>query len=264
MENQQLYYIHDNYSRPFKVIVNSKANILSVYKLVIENSDSEHSEQSDHTYEYHPSYVFEFIDIFIGKSPLIAMTEYSGGYGDNFTGNSILLKTKENYIYIGNEIYAFVPGNDIIEYVSPVGNNDVPYPYAIDNNGNIYLMAEDVILINTDQMQQKIKEYDNPYDYYYEYKLITPNLGYGEYDIPKSGGFKNIKEFYIGNEQYTLTYSNDFSRLEDEDEMYVVYFDSKDKVLLTKDDFIELMTSYGKYMGFDKIDKKAFNDLHFN
>ena len=65
------------------------------------------------------------------------MTEYSGGYGDEFDGNSILVHISENkYVYIGSSIYSFESQAKIIRYISPVGNSDVPYPYAIDEKEN--------------------------------------------------------------------------------------------------------------------------------
>jgi hypothetical protein len=52
----------------------------------------------------------------------------------------------------------------IIKYVSPVGNNDVPYPYGIDKNNNFYLLTADVIL----QDFKFTKEFDDPYTWYYD------------------------------------------------------------------------------------------------
>ena len=79
------------------------------------------------------------IKSFVGKSPINNMTKYSGGHGKKFDGNTILLqKNKNTYFLIYASIEEFKVFNDeIIKFVSPVGNNDVPYPYAIGKN-NIY------------------------------------------------------------------------------------------------------------------------------
>ena len=37
--------------------------------------------------------------------------------------------------------------HEIVEYLSDLGNNDVPYPYAIDDKGN-YILMNDKIIIN--------------------------------------------------------------------------------------------------------------------
>jgi hypothetical protein len=85
----------------------------------------------------------KFVKIFIGKSPKIPMTEFSGGYGSAFDGNTILIQlTIYKYIYIGNpEIYTFTtPNKDIIKtYKSPVGNNGVSYPFAFGEKYLYYM-----------------------------------------------------------------------------------------------------------------------------
>ena len=125
------YFIHDNGGRPFKVHINKNIN---VYKYL---------DMDD--YSKKPVlFIKDFINFFIGKSPLNSITEFSGGFGKDFDGNTILVHTKEDeYIYIGESIFKFYSFSPIIDYVSPVGNNDVPYPYAIDKEGNYYKMTYD-------------------------------------------------------------------------------------------------------------------------
>ena len=73
------------------------------------------------------------------------MTEFSGGYGDKWKGNSILLRieneNKFKYVHIGTDIFEFLTDEKIIKYVSSVGNNCVPYPYAESENW-CYCMLE--------------------------------------------------------------------------------------------------------------------------
>jgi len=104
--------------------------------------------------------VLSFIpkQIFVGHSPLIRVTEFSGGHGPDFLGNSILLylgsigsagSKKYKYVFIGHVISIFETDEPIINYVSPVGNSDVPYPYAETEN-KIYLMIENVFVFKED------------------------------------------------------------------------------------------------------------------
>lgn len=75
------------------------------------------------------------LEVFIGQSHKNEMTTFSGGYGDKWDGNSILLRIdKLKYVHIGVEVYEFDTSEEIIEYVSSVGNNCVPYPYAESMN----------------------------------------------------------------------------------------------------------------------------------
>lgn len=80
--------------------------------------------------------VFTIINIWIGEDPAKKYNK----------GNSLLLQIKQNeYIWIGWKIVKFkLNQNEKIEdYVSPIGNSDVPYPYIVTNK-NVYLMLEDV------------------------------------------------------------------------------------------------------------------------
>lgn len=104
-------------------------------------------------------------------------------HGPEFDGNSILIKldnTQKNmygenvnkYVFVGWKIYEFtVYGGSIVKYVSEVGNSDVPYAYAVNSRGEIYLMTDEVVLRNVPE------EFKNdPYRYYYDYihNIIYP------------------------------------------------------------------------------------------
>jgi hypothetical protein len=124
------YYVHNNYERPYKVIISS--NNVKIF-----------CKRNDITYDYEdkPILTYKCKEIFIGKSPKCPMTEFSGGYGSKFDGNTILLHIKNNeYIHIYDIIISFTANSKIIRYVSPVGNSDSPYPYAVDEHNNYYFL----------------------------------------------------------------------------------------------------------------------------
>jgi len=54
-------------------------------------------------------------------------------------------------------------------YVSEVGNNDVPYPYAVDQVGNYYLMIENTVLLSG-----RFAHLDNqePYIAFYDHQSV--------------------------------------------------------------------------------------------
>lgn len=75
--------------------------------------------------------------VFIGLSPLNEMTQFSGGHGPDFNGNSFLLliastpaSSYYQYAHIGTDLFTFTTTEPIHRYVSSVGNNCVPYPFA--------------------------------------------------------------------------------------------------------------------------------------
>lgn len=112
--------------------------------------------------------ITDFLDVFIGYSPKIQMTNFSGGFGPEFDGNSILVKlTQSKYILIGSSIKEFETQTEITDFFSPVGNNLVCYSWAEDDIGNCYLLAEDVFATKRENMFD-IENGENPYtDFYY-------------------------------------------------------------------------------------------------
>ena len=245
MLTKKTYYTHDNGGRPFKVIIDD--NKVFVYKREGYNLENYSVLYSEKSIKYLKKNFFECKKIFIGKSPLNEMTKFSGGYGKDFNGNSILLELENNkYIFIGSIIYSFESHSKIVIFKSPVGNSDVPYPYAIDNAGRYYLMIEDVVI---DKFTNK-KEYDNdPYNYYYEKKSIANIL--------------NIKNFYIGNKIFNLTYTPDASKNykwisswdDFKDGMRVEYFNGTNEIL-TKQKYNKIMKKVGNILGFSLLKKR--------
>jgi len=102
--------------------------------------------------------------IFIGKDR---------SQGEYFDGNSILLHWHDlEYIFICEYVFTFTAKSPIIRFESPVGNSNVPYPYAIDIQGNVYLPVEDLILLKCDEMDnytEMIRNGVKEEDYYIYY-----------------------------------------------------------------------------------------------
>ena len=120
------YYIHDNGGRPFKVIANKQG--ISIYGVCINKEEDS------------PEYpkLIKHITNFLG---------YWSGFdssSEEMHGNSLLIQlTKTKYIHIGMIIYSFETDSEILDFISPVGNNDVPYPIALDKD-NVYFMMDHV------------------------------------------------------------------------------------------------------------------------
>jgi hypothetical protein len=240
------YFIHSNYSRPYKVIIQNNSHI-TVYKL----SDEAGLNYGCLVLSANPQ------KIFIGKSFLCNMTEFSGGYGDDFDGNSILLQLSEtSYIYVGEKVIMFNTLSPIVSYVSPVGNNDVPYPYAIDAESNYYLIIENVMISPTIQLANFLTNGETPYDFYYAASKITVDLGTGS--KPLFENIFDIKKFYIGKESYSLIYvfnpAEYYDRLVSSlgNHLYVRN-SANNKYEFTKQLYIELMEDFGKNIGVTKL-----------
>ncbi len=242
--NYVYYLIHDNMTRPFCVFIDEKHNEVHIYKNKKEDDDLKN--YSEFIITYKP------LNIFIGKSPLIPMTLFSQGHGPNFDGNSILLEMDKNkYIFIGSCIYSFTTKHKIISFISPVGNNDVPYPYAIDNKNNFYFLLEsDRAILKIDDKTK----YDEPYQYLY---FIEKNIN----------KIENINWLYMGDEQYNITtnanpeadYDDIIKRLSKQGPMYIQYKYkykykyNNQKKLMNKNSYVKLLKNYNKKVGLKPI-----------
>lgn len=253
----QTYFTHDNGGRPFKVVIDDCGD-LCIYKNTQRTSEDDY----DNTpfWSCHPNYVF------VGKSPLNSMTKYSGGHGPQFDGNSLLVEMPGTlkYVFVGTEVFVFTTLCTIREFVSMVGNNDVPYPYAVDVRGNYYLLIENVVLINNGTLECAIKKYDNPYKYYYNVYKITSCCQIGK-DNSKDRNNHVIKAWFIGDDEYELHYKPnpgaDYERIIDWNDGEMTYIDNDgNRYDMTKEKYIETITSFGAEKGFQPLDRG--NTLH--
>jgi hypothetical protein len=133
------YYTHFNGTRPYLVEVNKK--VVRIY------------EQSNNYKDYTFKKEYKVLKVYIGKTQL---TEFSTENQKVFDGNTILLKIrKSKYVYISYDIEEFsTPNDDIISYYSPVGNSDVPYPFAFSKT-NTYIFNDEIKYISNDDFFDK-------------------------------------------------------------------------------------------------------------
>jgi hypothetical protein len=255
----QSYYTLDNGGYPFKVDIHSKN---AKYKVEIYKRDPRNDEFNNNNNNLEPEYKnrsyteyatspIKVKKIFIGKSPRIEMTKASESYGKEFDGNSILLqKTEKTYIFVGDKIFSFRPLSEIVKFVSPVGNSQVPYPYAVDIENNYYMLIADVVMKNP-----KISKSKDPYDVYYRISYITKNVR----GLDPLIEFENIDEFYIDNHMYALNYKShpdkDYDRSAEDGTFYIKKTDGK-KYILTKNGYINLIKRFGK-----KVNLYPINNL---
>lgn len=119
------YKIHDNGSVPYVVMMKPKSTV-EVYKTKEDGTPDK--KILDLTYT----------KIFVGDNLLPDPLAVKKGKA---VGNSLLLQTGNNkYVYIGSEIYSFETKEEIKMYYSPVGNSDVPYPYAVGDTMSYFML----------------------------------------------------------------------------------------------------------------------------
>lgn len=172
----ETYLVHDNGGRPYKVVINSR-NI----KIYIRTPESQSESESDENTCDCPSdselmklyttliYTIDsYKYVFVGEDP----NQDTEGLGAKFyLGNSILVKVDDHdYISIGWIISRFRTTDIIEDYVSTVGNNDVPYPYAIGTKYT-YLTIENVKIPNK-YLAPDVDPYLQYYDHHKKYTDI--------------------------------------------------------------------------------------------
>lgn len=124
------YQIHDNGGRPF--ICDIKGKTIQILKAI--RADQYSYKIKNNEIVYQPFKKINIQKAFVGKDDKL---------GKKFDGNSILAKIKNNnYLAcVGFQIFQFQAPEQIINYYSQVGNNDVPYPVAESEN-YLYFMLD--------------------------------------------------------------------------------------------------------------------------
>jgi hypothetical protein len=143
---KQVYMVHDNGGRPFSVEL-EPLNGERRYKVTIYKNTYDLQKHEDCPDEVITS--FDDAIVWIGKSPITPAALSSGGHGPEFDGNSMLIQPNKDtleYVFVGWEVFCFVADAPIVRFVSPVGNNDVPYPYAVDAKHHHYLLIDNMVL----------------------------------------------------------------------------------------------------------------------
>lgn len=174
-QNNAIYFTQFNGCLPYKVVINDK--IVNIYEEGIDDSSEYDSEEDDMSLEdvyqtmvttFHPQCLF------VGKSPLNDISEHAYDVEEYknrdylHIGDTLLLHLNDNnYVYIGTTIYSFQSLAKIRHFVSSVGRADVPYPYAVDEYNNFYLLIEDVIIKMNDIILNQLHHFNEPYCYYY-------------------------------------------------------------------------------------------------
>ena len=81
------------------------------------------------------------------------------------TYDNFLFKIEDkNYTYIGNEVFTFKTTDDIEEYFSESGFNDVKYLFALGNENVYYMFYQKFITIE----EFENEEMEDEYQYLYE------------------------------------------------------------------------------------------------
>jgi len=145
-----VYYTHDNGARPFKFVASNKG--INVYTHDLNDNGSTVN------YNKHLLRFTKFLGFWVGYDT----SQY------NFNGNTILIQeTKLTYVAITWDIVRFKTSEEILDYVSPVGNSDVPYPVAYTKN-YVYFLIDNKYVPKVDLLiKATVENADHIYSEFY-------------------------------------------------------------------------------------------------
>ena len=153
-----IFIMHYNYRNNYLVVIID--SIVYVYKFKTCKIEP-------------PLFTFEAKNVFIGKSKVCAMTEFSGANDDSgVDGNTLLIECENNeYVYIsGLEITKFKTDDKIKDYISLMGNNMTPYAIMVGERYT-YFLYDRYKFIENDKIEENtlLNTTNNsldPYDYH--------------------------------------------------------------------------------------------------
>lgn len=127
------YQIHDNGGRPF--VVYDFGDHVDIYQ-----QDYDETTEKDVVVKKLFGNL-KYKKLFAGDNDLKDPNSLEKGVAK---GNSVLLHTgpSNKYVYVGAGIREFTTndGDEIVKYYSPVGNSDVPYPYAVGKTNTYFML----------------------------------------------------------------------------------------------------------------------------
>ncbi len=245
------YLTSDNGGRPFKVCLDGAR--FRVFKdgryLRDEDGEGEGDRYAEEVLRPTP-----YTEAFVEKSSLLFAVGKPGS---------------ARYVFVGDRVIGFKTAAPVVRFASPVGNSDVPYPFAIDLTGAIYLLAYGVALAAPPYPKGVAAD---PYRFYHRENVIAPGgKGRRPDDRPP---FEGIAEFYIGASRYNLEYNNIYDPALGDDydstvrrcarrpsappKMYVRKEGGK-RTELTREAYAALFRRFGRARGFRPI---RFREIH--
>jgi hypothetical protein len=128
----QTYKTHWNTWTPFFVKVSGK-------KVLIEKNSQKDPEAKP---LLQPVATVEADKIFLGHPSTHGGEEFE-------LGANVLIKRKTDYVFVGKDVYSFktMRGDEIIQFFCDIGQNDVPYSYAVGQRYT-YLLTENALVNN--------------------------------------------------------------------------------------------------------------------
>jgi hypothetical protein len=222
--------ILDNGGTPYTVVVTPMKKRVDIYLY----------SRWDKGIESEPTFIFQNVPrVYVGQNT--ATKQFDHAKQD--PGNTVLIQTEvpRQYVFVNRDIDIIQTCSPVDRYVSPIGNSDVPYPYAMTQSQHVYLPNEGVYFALPEDC-------DDPYRYYYTHSRVE--------------GFQQIRTLYGGNDSIMFRTSMnpefEYHRLSafvgGGYPLQVQYEDGRHRVL-DYDDYISLIRAFNREKGLYPIPK---------
>jgi hypothetical protein len=245
------YQTHGSDGRPFLVSIYKKGNRVGVY--MVDHERYYIPDTVYTTYENNDNWMFtkrmlmlQYNRVWVGKS--LDRASYADGI-------SILVKQGTRvYTWIGSMILQFESKTDIKTFVPNVRSSGVPHPYAVDADGGIHLLIENVKL---KRVPEDFRE--DPVDYFDKASLLSPDLNLSD---DSNGGDTSsylFSKLEAGVDTFTFRWTHapyrEYKILSTSGELRAVDRNGT-KVPLTPCKFAKIMKDHAKRMGFEPMRTK--------
>ena len=119
LNNSETHVITYNKFNTYKVLIFTDLKKAQIYKIPYRN---DHYQEIEVVIKFDYQHLFKPFDL------------------DKETDTNFLFKIEDKkYIYVGDKVFTFETVDNIVEYFSKTGHNDVKYPFGL-NDKNIYYM----------------------------------------------------------------------------------------------------------------------------
>ncbi len=186
-------------------------------------------------------------DGWLGKSPPLGKSFKRNSIIDHtLDGNTLIVQEARTrrWIFIGRHIFQFFPFGKIVAYFSPMLVNDKPQPWAIDDQGYVYLFGEGVVINGRDKfdsVETAIRFYssNNPYPLFYNNRKI----------LSRNQQNSQIKSFWIGKKKqkdwvWTPNAQKQYVEMRKKGHVLVKYRDKNYRMSLEFDDFSDICAAF--------------------
>jgi hypothetical protein len=144
-----VYYIHDNFGKPFRVTIQKDEKIAIIDKMNYNTDENFNLKNM----VWEPLFKFHYLHIYIGENDLKDE--------DSVKGSSILIhiesgkENKDTYILVWSEILKFtIEKSDTIEFYSRESGNDTFLPYILTRNHIYTLFSGEINKIELNKVKR--------------------------------------------------------------------------------------------------------------